>query len=29
VRVVSADGEILAEFTIDPTKNYQPRKEDA
>ncbi len=29
VRVVSADGEILAEFTIDPTKNYQPRKENA
>jgi hypothetical protein len=29
VRVVSSDGEILAEFTIDPTKNYQPRKENA
>ncbi len=29
VRVVSPDGEILAEFTIDPTKNYQPRKKNA
>jgi len=26
VRVINNDGELLAEFTIDPTKNYQPQK---
>jgi transposase InsO family protein len=26
VRVITADGELLAEFTIDPTKDYQPQK---
>jgi hypothetical protein len=26
VRVISEHGELLAEFTINPTKNYQPQK---
>jgi transposase InsO family protein len=26
VRVINNDGELLAEFTIDPTKTYQPQK---
>jgi hypothetical protein len=26
VRVLTEDGELLAEFTIDPAKNYQPKK---
>lgn len=27
VRVVSTDGELLAEFTIDPGRNYQTKKQ--
>jgi hypothetical protein len=27
VRVINNDGELLAEFTIDPTKIYQPQKQ--
>ena len=27
VRVVSTDGELLAEFTIDPARNYQPKNQ--
>ncbi len=26
VRIINDDGELLAEFTIDPTKTYQPQK---
>ena len=26
VRVINDDGELLAEFTIDPTKDYQTQK---
>ena len=26
VRVITDNGELLAEFTIDPTKDYQPEK---
>jgi len=26
IRVISQHGEPLAEFTIDPTKNHQPKK---
>ena len=26
VRIINEDGELLAEFTINPTKNYQPQK---
>jgi transposase InsO family protein len=26
VRILNTDGELLAEFTIDPTKDYQPQK---
>ena len=28
VRVVTEDGELIRHFTLDPTKNYQPRKDD-
>ncbi len=28
VRVVSHDGELLRHFTLNPNKNYQPRKDD-
>ena len=27
VRVLTEDGELLAEFTINPAKNYQPKKD--
>jgi hypothetical protein len=28
IRVVNEDGELLAEHTIDPSKNYQPKKKE-
>lgn len=28
VRVVTEDGELIRHFTLDPTKNYQQRKDD-
>jgi hypothetical protein len=28
VRVVNHDGELLRLFTLNPSKNYQPRRDD-
>jgi hypothetical protein len=28
VRVIKEDGELIRHFTLNPAKNYQPRKDD-
>jgi hypothetical protein len=28
VRIITEDGELLHHFTLNPAKNYQPRKDD-